>query len=608
MSRPNPWIPLGALAAIAAFAAVGWWWMSSDEQPAPSPPADADAAAPDAADPAPPEGSRWVPGARRIYTLRMRETVTRTVSGTPLEPVRYETRGRFSTTITEVDGGRIGLMLAYAPGILETAPESDESTYGLRSELGVPWLAELSADGHVVTTWYVKGLSPMARHIMETITCAIQPVPPPPGATRWARAERHPVGWSTARLELDPAKSTVTKARGPIVMASRRQGPAAAVLAGEVRGDLTATYGLDARGDIDRLSFREVVTFAGHAALGTAESTVELEIRLTEETTAPEVVGALAKDRPRMVPGPTDPRGGGSAVFGGYREAWDTAIVGARETSALLDEWIGAKDDAGRAVAAARLEAALRKRPGDAAAVAGAILAPTTPPEWHAPLAHILSATITAEAREQLLRVATALVDSGAAAAPDVLRALGAARPSSPETIAALSLFAESDDEAVRAAAFAAWGDQVGALMVADPDAANAAASDLLTELDQLEAPEAERLALLALAGTGRPEAIGRAQAALDSESADVRMAAVSAVQYALTPDADALLARTITEDPDSTVRLHAAGVGATRPSPEIGAALARAAALDPDPSVRDALTTLLRTWPDVFPAPETER
>lgn len=529
----------------------------------------------------------WEAGVEYLHTLDYRMHFGSTAADAAASPaLEFHLRGQWKTTVSDVQGSHVVLAVEIANATLEAPGSVSALVETVKRALAQPLFVEFDGHGRALHAYVTPELEPMALGILRDLVTSLQFSTPEEPALRWRALELDPAGEYSAEYQ------------------ERSDGQWSRQKTGYIR--LAGTRGLSANADAQRPVIRSY----------RAEFAVDDWGRVARSTSAAEVATPLMGDTPEFLgttrvelgfvsrarrTGALPRRPSGfversltldPADFKGSAQNADRSTVAGSSFEQILAGLDGLKPDDYQAASGVqhRLGALFRLDPS----AIGKALAALNPQNAQAILG-ALGAAGTPEAQKALAAVAT---DSRRSAgerqsAVDAMFSLDEPRPEARKALT--TLMNDPDPELKRNASYM-LGIMSRRIAESEPGEAKAIASRLATDLASAQTAEERTRVLGALGNSGSPDAFQGISQSLASDDPVVRGASASALRFVPGAAADALVAKTITSDPNAGVRRAALMAASYRAYEPIASALESAAKVEPDPAVRVATVATLAT------------
>ena len=470
----------------------------------------------------------------------------------------------------------------------------------LKIELGAPLLVDRQDNGAVVTVQVPQHVSTFARSLLEGALGATQLVTVPTSASPWMVEEADSNG--QYRATYTRADESVTKAKTAYVR------EAALTLPGGAPVERTttivshhATFSLDEAGRRSTVDVEETLDVETPGLVGRARSQTRLTLsRLAVSRAIP--VRSLDADLPAMAPARALDAPPPAKIDPLHRDA---KHVGGRDLGTLRDAYRAAEevsDERARLNAFLGLVGLFRLEPTAAETARDVILAGASDAQT---LMTALGYASTAEAHVTL----AGLVEDSPLDTQDRMHAMRSLAHGEEPTPRLIAFYERMFDHRVHGRqARLGLGSAARHLRERDQAAAAAAAATLVNALSEAKEVGQLTATLRAIGNSTAPEALGGVRPHLESGSATIRAAAVTAMRGMAHAEVDGLLAEALS-DTDEVVRQSAFRAMRDRsPSPVLLPALAEAALTEPQLLPRaDAVRTLASWLPlapqDVEPA-----
>jgi len=533
----------------------------------------------------------------RRYAVALRnetDFAARASGGSDAMAVRVT--GSLAVSPVERAGGSAVLVYALSSPRLElTQAGRDALTPATRAlleaALAEPFYVERRSDGSAVSVRTTRDLDPMAAGVQRYLAASMQLTRG--SGERWTAREID----ATGRCDADyrrVAERTYERTRGGWVRLDARGNPATGGPRVRVEGTSRARLQLDAAGEIESVEGDDTQRTAGADGLD-ARATSHLSVRRAPDgdgltaaaraahaarwrslrparlDEAPEspameatrdrrlVAGATLATLREMIPATLEGEGQGAA-----------AARAQQRVAALLRLDAGAADEAGRALRS-------RVTAGEAAVLIAA-LGDAGTPRAQAALADVVGdARVAAPVRERAV-VALGMVERPTAEAVDALRRAGTT----------------GDDGALREAATLALGAAGNAAGHAGTPEAGVAFEALAARAAAARDEGELALVLEAVGNTGDARALALAEPFTRHPSRAVREAAVGAVRFVASAEADAWVAAKLAARDDEALRVGAVRAAGFRALEPLGDALAALLATDPSQAVRARTVSML--------------
>jgi hypothetical protein len=536
-------------------------------------------------------GTGPTPGEQRCWSLHFR---VRLDQPGIQKPVAIDLTGDWISTITAVRAGEYDAALELANARLTGGAASVPAgaVEQTQQRLSRRFWATYRNDGALLAVHFFKDVSPSDRNLLQMIATEAQLVCPDRTEAVWRTIERDGAGSYLA----------IYNRTEPLVVVKRKlkyvdTDGAAGGPANRIHIDMDPSefrFSLDADGGILTFDGTDRVRMGMPAAdEGQLAATTETHLSGLRGSSAPELIGSLARALPDLVSSPIVTYQPDPAQSRAQR---DTRLLEGRGTASLLAAALAKESDP---ALPDRLTALFRRRP-ESATAAVELLRKNGGCKL---ITDALASAGSPAAVEALAGVARDPLFARPARM-DALIALIRVQQPRPEAMRIPSVLLDDSDVQVRSAARMVSGALARAGRAEYPeDADNIDASLIARYRKTREVPELTDL-LAAMGNSVGPTIVPVIEAALRDSRAPVRAAAARGLRLAAGPDVDRLLSIAIASDPDPSV--CAAAVFASsfrRPLPPlIGEALVRAARENPADYVRSDAVNLLRQHPDASP------
>lgn len=528
------------------------------------------------------EASRWELGTEATFDLDYASWMDDSGDGSRL----FSTTASGSLILTVVESSRDKRLLAVNARGLATSFEGSDLELGTaraaREDLEHPFFIELAPDGAVSGVWLREGRHFRAGLLMRSLAAALQFVSPDdPRASRWSTREVDANGPFVAHYARvgDLVEKRKDFSRPPPGM------PAGA------RPSSLAKYALDRHGFVERVDLEETAGIPLGLASFETRNAVHLRLRSTRRTraVAPDLRGYVRS-----------PLGGSDTASEEAQRREDEELARGqtfRGLTAKLDElrpggYTTEYDEArSRLVALLRVDAravqeCLEKLQGnldrgERATLLGALSEAGTPAAQDALVNLAKDPAVQPDTRQE------ALINVSQTEAP------------SADTLRAISALANDDDRGIRGQAALALGaaarSAAGSADSSASDAARLAASDLVASFERAKTADEQMLYATALGNAGGPEALEVSKEILDADNPNLRARGANALRFVEGPEADTLLADAVTRDTSADVRVSALSAVQYRSYTDaLHTAVDTAARTDKDVSVRTAALNVL--------------
>lgn len=541
--------------------------------------------------------SSWLVGARHRYAVKTRMGFGQAQAGGPAAGASWS--ATLQATVLEVSPQKVivGYTLQDAH-FTATAPDgSTRNVPQIDHELALPFAATYDSTGHLLAVHMAPAVTQDTQPLLRGLLTQMQFSVPAGDVSSWTANESDSSGEYAASYARLQGRGNYSKQKRKYLRVLGAKGLTAQGAHEQRVLRSRAVFGMGPDGRLARLRLQELSGVNLQQTEREDDAQFRVQVELSLELLEHSQVPLAALDNP--LPGLTT-----FDVILAAKNGPETSAEGDRDLLAggtlrsLLDELAQLPKTAhkDRATIQARLSALLRLEPGRIGETLGRIrgkdpeaqmliaaLAGANTTETQAALVDLaLDGSLDKESRAQVLANITALDQPN----KDTLTRL---RP----------LMADADPE-VRAQAALAVGAATRALGSTDPQAAQAATSDLVKLVNQAANEEEKLWAIRSLGNAGSEGALPALTGVLDGGSASMREAAAQALRFVPGTEADQVLARVMAADSSEQVRSAAVFAARFRESEAVVGSVERAARNDASETVRQqAVQTLGRVARD---------
>ncbi len=540
--------------------------------------------------------------------------------GPKAKPQELEVTGTWTATPTDAQDGLVQVASALSDVTVRLTQGSAGSWPGAggmtRAEqeiatalAGTHFFESFRPDGAAAELWFPRGTNPAIGNLLITVASAQQLVRGPQPQPAWIVEERDANGrYLAAYRETTPGRYIKQKARyletnpiratGGLALASLSRAAGAGAAAGPVTRIKRSDFELDAdgRGRVLGLRGLEVLSIDFEAAGMSMLTTVQLSLEDGRVTSAPDLVGAFARERAMLEVRPLEQMGLDAKA---ETARMDRAVLDGASFDELAKALAALPADADPAAGkdaatiARRFEAAFRL--DDRAAARAPDLVRTQSAARAKLVLDALSLTATQRSSSALGSIAE---DS---ATPLGLRQYAvqylAHQPAlSEEAVADVAALLDDRDPSLRQMARLTYGACAAVLRPSAPDRARRITDDLLARLGRAETGSPDQFDfLMALGNAGDAQALPVLRRLLTSgQPLRVRTNALDALRAIDSPDVDTLLVPELRGTEEPSVRLATIRAIRARDVGPFVTALADVACKDSDPQIRNAAIALL--------------
>jgi HEAT repeat protein len=529
----------------------------------------------------------WEAGVEYVHTLDYRMNFGSTDANAAASPaLNFHLRSQWKTTVSEVRGSHVVVAIELANVTLEAPGGASAVVERVKGAFTQPLFVEFDEHGRALHAYVTPGLEPIALGILRDVVTSLQFTTPQEPALRWRALEFDPAGEYSAEYLARSDGQFSRQKTGYARLAGAHGLSAAGSAPRPVIRSYRAEFALDDWGRVTRsTSAAEVATpLMGDAPefLGTTRIELGFVSRVHRTGELPRRPGTLMERSLTLEP----------ADFKLSGQNADRSTVGGSSFEQILSELDGLKPDDYQAASGVqhRLGALFRLDP---AAIPKA-LAALNPRNAQAILGALGDAA-TPEAQKALASVAA---DSRRSvgerqSAVDAMFSLDQPLPEARKALT--TLLNDADPELKKNASYM-LGIMSRRISESEPGEAKALVGRFTTDLASAPNSQERMRALGALGNSGSPDALQEISKSLTSNDPAVRGASASALRFVPGAEADALVAKTITSDPDAGVRRAALMAASYRAYEPIASALESAAKVERDPGVRVATVATLAT------------
>ena len=532
--------------------------------------------------------TRWPVGNRQAHDFALEvRVVTREGQATPETPSVVALRGDYLTTVVGERDGLAIVRVEIRPtqfDLPDAVPAADRER--IEQSITEPVVVTYDRRGRAHDLYGMKSGASLVRALQRELVSTFQVSVPKSPLQRWTAIELDPVGECEVAYGLQQDGRYVRqKVRYIRVATAKGLLPADRVGVVPKLEVSVATYALDGNGRIQQLSSRNLTTASPSMSTSSFATEVLARFDLRSERFDP----ALASEDPFA--GLT--KLGLTADREAFQESEQQALrqfVDGATAEQLIEQM--ATEDKGRGDIQPRLAALIRL---DSSAVAQ-VDAAAREGYGDANLLGALGAAGTPEAQQALIALA-----AGASLPLHVqqaaIEALHAVDEPTPDTMAALELLTNVENDEIKKSASYALGALAGKLAATDEAQASAYVQKMVAQLAAAQS-DGERMRLLdALGNAGRPEGIESITQGLTSMDNAVRDIAVRALRKIDDPRADAMLSSLFLSEAAADVREAALFAAGFRRFPPLAAALGAVLQREPESHLRGQVVGLLATY-----------
>ena len=532
-----------------------------------------------------PPSVRWKPGDQRTFSLDLHTKAE--LQGAPLAEIRWKAK----LVATALPTNSAVAVLHLAPGHAELTTELDAlrpTLVQLAKELNTPFSLELDAQGALSSLRFTDEPSSLVTGLRQTLAASLQATRRGSDST-WIRQEQDGTGAYEAQYDLAPHPQELRKRKLRYTTiygtnadkAPNKDGLIPTVSVSDI------VIRLDADGALDSVESKEELGTPTSPILPVRTST-QLGLRTVGKAAATEV--RLADIQRAMSGARVRPLGPGAAPAVDSPQMDDVRIAnqsleevlaGLRTTdmSGKPGEPVDEESAGKRAKLFAALCALVRRRPETVPALVRLI-------DKGDPLAPTLIDALGSGGSDQAQRAVATMLKKKALPSEQLAGALvtlsQTPRPTEEATARLVSLL---DEKGLRIQAFYGLGTHARVLREAGEQ--QRASRILKVILDRLESAKdtvTQVTALRAVANSADEQALPRVRTFFRADSESVRAAAIESLHGMRHSDVDAILTRTLTDEPSASVRRASARAMVRR---------------DPNEAFEKAAGTVLRTERD---------
>jgi HEAT repeat protein len=532
--------------------------------------------------------TRWPVGNRQAHDFALEvHLVTREGQATPAPSLVVALRGDYLTTVV---GERDGLAIVRVeihptqfdlPDVVSAADREH-----IEQSITEPVVVTYDRRGKAHDLYGSKSGASLARALQRELVSTFQFSVPGSPLQRWTAVELDPVGeCEVAYVLQQDGRYVRRKTRYVRVATAEGLLPADRVSVVPKLEVSVATYALDGNGRILQLSSRNLITASPSMSTSSFATEVVARFNIRSEQFDPTL--ALEDPFAGLI------KLGLTADREAFREAEHQALRQFIDdaTAEQLIEQIAAEDK-GQGDIQARLAALIRL---DSSAVAQVDTA-TREGYGDAHLLGALGAAGTPEAQQALIALA-ADASLPLHVQQAAIEALHAVDEPTADTMAALELLTNVENDEIKKSASYALGALAGKLAATDEAQASAYVQKIVAQFEAAQS-DGERMRLLdALGNAGRPEGLESIAQGLTSADSVVRDIAARALRKIDAPQADAMLSDLLLSEAEADVREAALFAAGFRRFSPLAAALSAILQREPESHLRGQAVGLLATY-----------